>query len=328
MSVTIHCPNQTLTYRVDTNVKSSSSSVSAISLLFGAAVGNEHKSIYPALIVERLVHGILYDDPILCTELSCLRSTSSSSPTSLASPINRITNSVRSLQNYVGCIRELGFCEPQCTDNFPSACKWVTDLLNLEQWVSEFKLSITSSFTKTNMAKSVTKVTIKFPFSAHVGGQLSSVNPISSTTIVKRKYDDDNNSEHKEATTTTSTSTSVEYKDKGGDREHVVIPQHAYQFVYRCFQDSLPGKKETSARDNSSFEFSFLKDKYPRRDQVETAVEQFVTKYQSCIGPQLDSDGECSLVWTIGGEDTLVVFPSSLALAAERNFCQTLVEAI
>lgn len=261
MPVTIHCPNRTLTYLGD-------ESSGAINLLFPTS---EHKSSYPALIVERLIHGILHDDPILCTELSCLRSSSSSS--------------VRSLQNYVGCIRELDFCDARCIDNFPAARKWVTDLLNLEQWVNEFKVSVASSFTKTNMAKTATKITIKFPFSAHVGGQLSST--------IKRKYDE----------------------DKVDKADHIVIPQHAYQFVYRCFQDSLPGKKEiTSARDNQLFEFSFLKDKYPRRDQMETVVEEFVTKYQNCIGSQLDKDGECSLVWTINSEDTLVVFPAAAAV--------------
>lgn len=291
MSVIIHCPNQTLTYQTE--------APSGIILLFpnDGEKANEHKSIYSALIVARLVYGILHDDPVLCTEFSCLRK---STTTTTASQ-----TSIRSLQNYVGCIRELGFCDSQCTDNFPTAQKWIMDLLNLEQWVSEFKISIVSSFTKTNMAKSTTKVTVKFPFSAHVGGQLSPTSPTSfvekCTTIKrKRKHDEDDEDDEQKVHT-----------DEIANHNHIVIPQHAYQFVYRCFQDSLPGKKEiSSVRDNQLFEFSFLKDKYSRRDQVETAVGEFVTKYQNCIGHQLDKDGECSLVWTIGGENTLVVFPA------------------
>lgn len=77
------------------------------------------------------------------------------------------------------------------------------------------------------------------------------------------------------------------------------LPQHCYQFVYKCFYEALPGAK-SGAVDNKYFDFTFVKEKYKRRDQIERVVNQFIAKYKDTIS----KEGLVDIIWTINKVDT------------------------
>ena len=262
--VVINCPEETLTYHHRPE------------LLF---LKGEIKSSYPSYFVARLIYAVTNNHPLLCYEMS----------------------NMSIFRNFVGSIKELSL------DSL--GLKWIQDLLNLEKWIEQFKMTITSSFTKANMNRSVTTIRLTFPYSAHLGGGFGfaspPISPLSVPThlaplgppIARQSGKGDGDVEEEKEGEEEKDEEEKE-KSEGGVRGTVgsleALPQHCYQFVYKCFYDALPGAK-SGAIDNKYFEFTFSKEKYKRRDQVEKVVNEFIGKYRKSI----HKDGLTDIIWNI-----------------------------
>jgi hypothetical protein len=197
------------------------------------------KSVY---IASRIIHGLSNNHPLLCYEMS----------------------NMAIFNDFIVCLKELGLDKINI--------KWINDLLNLEKWVSMFKMKITSNFTRGNLNKSVTKIQIFFPWRPHIDYTAAPDTEIAANAFT--------------------------------------IEQHCYQFVFKCFYESLPGTK-TGSVENRYFEFLYSKDKYKRRDQIENIVNQFISDYRE----KICTDGLKNIIWCINKIDTpfFVVAPPSLS---------------
>src|SRR5258708_38909371 len=96
--------------------------------LFFLKGDKEIKSSYPSYFVSRLIYAVTNNHPLLCYEMA----------------------NVSIFRNFLGAIKELSLDSLEL--------KWIQDLLNLESWINQFKMTITSNFTKTNMNRSVTTI--------------------------------------------------------------------------------------------------------------------------------------------------------------------------
>lgn len=93
---------------------------------------------YPVHIVARIVRAFTHNFPILCDEFT----------------------SFHDYFQYVNCIHSMNLYE--------CGLKWVDDLFQLQDWISNYKVSANSMFTvNTNFTRSPTTVTLVFPYAAH-----------------------------------------------------------------------------------------------------------------------------------------------------------------
>lgn len=205
---------------------------------------------YPSYVVTRLIHGVTNDLPVLCLEMS----------------------NMGIFRNFLGTIKNLFVS----IDEWTIAPKWICDLYQLEDWINNFQIQITSSFTKTNKNRSSTIIRITFPYKPH-------------------KPETETKDETKEVK---EVKDKVKQETKMGNHS-APLPQHCYQFVYKCLAESLPGAK-SGPLDGKYFDFTFKREKYETRSQIENVVDEFISKYKANI-----CDKEMmSIGWNINKVDT------------------------